>query len=130
MNTPTAVYDRLYNTGDLAYLHADGALRYAGRSDSQVKIRGHRIDLAEVEARLRALPGGDGAAPAVATDRALVLCYRRGDAERQAVVAFVPMVGGRGYEAWQQRQVEHIEALLASGLADCVRPQVGITIFS
>lgn len=46
---------RLYRTGDLAEA-GPGGLRYLGRSDRQVKIRGHRVDPAEVEGALLAHP--------------------------------------------------------------------------
>ncbi|NTV62898.1 MAG: amino acid adenylation domain-containing protein, partial [Oscillochloris sp.] len=50
---PTA---RLYQTGDLARWLPDGNLEYLGRADDQVQIRGHRIELGEVEAALSSHP--------------------------------------------------------------------------
>lgn len=53
---------RLYRTGDLARRRPDGNLVYEGRVDQQVKVRGKRVDLIEVEAFLRQVPGVQDAA--------------------------------------------------------------------
>jgi amino acid adenylation domain-containing protein len=47
--------DRIYRTGDLATLGSDGLIRYLGRADFQVKTRGYRVELGEIEAALHAL---------------------------------------------------------------------------
>jgi hypothetical protein len=54
---PWRVGERLYRTGDLGRLAPDGTLQYRGRRDHQVKIRGVRIELGEVEAAIRTFPG-------------------------------------------------------------------------
>jgi amino acid adenylation domain-containing protein/non-ribosomal peptide synthase protein (TIGR01720 family) len=46
---PDKPQGRLYKTGDLVRYNPDGSLQYVGRSDSQVKLRGQRIELADVE---------------------------------------------------------------------------------
>ncbi len=52
----------LYRTGDRARMRADGVVEFAGRADRQVKIRGKRVALDDVEAELRASPGVQEAA--------------------------------------------------------------------
>ena len=43
---------RLYKTGDLGRLSPDGSIQFIGRVDNQVKIRGHRIELGDIEATI------------------------------------------------------------------------------
>ena len=53
---PSAPGTRMYRTGDLVRWGADGQLRYVGRADEQIKVRGHRIDLGQIEEVLAAHP--------------------------------------------------------------------------
>ncbi|MDY6921996.1 MAG: amino acid adenylation domain-containing protein [Pseudomonadota bacterium] len=52
---------KLYRTGDLGRFAPDGNLEYLGRKDFQIKLRGLRIELGEVESAIESLPGIDGA---------------------------------------------------------------------
>ena len=49
--------ERLYKTGDLGYVDANGVIIYLGRNDKQIKIRGYRIELAEIKNALLSLNG-------------------------------------------------------------------------
>ncbi|MGW8601058.1 amino acid adenylation domain-containing protein [Streptomyces sp. NPDC055893] len=63
--------ERMYRTGDLVRRRADGAVEYLGRTDRQVKIRGNRVELGEIETALAALTGVARAA-VIVRDGALV----------------------------------------------------------
>jgi amino acid adenylation domain-containing protein len=71
--------DRLYKTGDLARFDLQGNIHYLGRIDHQVKIRGLRIELAEIEYHLAQLPQ---------VSSAVVMALSRDDGE-QYLVAYV-----------------------------------------
>jgi amino acid adenylation domain-containing protein len=79
---------RRYRTGDLGRRLADGRIVYLGRIDRQVKVRGYRVELGEVEAALAAL-----AEVAQAAVVARELRTRAGPERR--IVAYVVGTGGR-----------------------------------
>ncbi|CAK0883597.1 unnamed protein product [Prorocentrum cordatum] len=70
--------DRMYRTGDLACWKPTGQLHFLGRMDSQVKLRGYRIEIGEIEAAIRGCAG--------VKDTAVVLA---GDGEARFLAAYV-----------------------------------------
>ncbi|WLQ37205.1 non-ribosomal peptide synthetase [Streptomyces castrisilvae] len=88
--------ERMYRTGDRCRLLADGRLVHLGRLDGQVKLRGHRIEVQEIEAALTRAGGAAEAAVVLGEDAGgspcLIAYHRGGDAEalRTAVAAALP----------------------------------------
>lgn len=72
------IFSKIYKTGDLARV-INGYLYYEGRTDSQIKIRGHRIDLSEIEKVIIST---------ATVENATVLCYNPGEIN-QTLLAFV-----------------------------------------
>lgn len=61
--------DLVYRTGDLGRVMEDGSFELIGRKDSQIKIRGIRVEPAEIEDRLRSMPGVTDAAVVARLDK-------------------------------------------------------------
>ncbi|CAM2759694.1 peptide synthetase, non-ribosomal [Legionella steigerwaltii] len=81
MDDPFFPGQRMYRSGDLAKHREDGLLVYLGRKDQQTKIRGHRIELSEIENALLAI---EGVAQAI-----VMLTKVDGDLENNELVAYV-----------------------------------------
>ncbi|MBN1141372.1 MAG: amino acid adenylation domain-containing protein, partial [Deltaproteobacteria bacterium] len=64
------VFGRMYRTGDLCRWLPDGNIEFLGRLDQQVKLRGHRIELAEIEKVLQGAPGAVQVVAAIREDGA------------------------------------------------------------
>ena len=70
---------RWYRTGDVVRWRADGALEYVGRRDAQIKLRGVRIELGDVEAAIAAHPSVQAAAAAVRGEQLVAWVVVSGD---------------------------------------------------
>lgn len=95
---------RLYRTGDIARWCPDGTIELSGRADEQVKIRGHRVEPAEVEAELSRHP----------EVRAAAVLARSG-----RLVAYVVPVGN---------ELPDLKAYLSAGLPEYLVPSLFVTI--
>ena len=76
IDLPFGSGERIYCTGDIASYNSDGKLIYIGRDDSQVKLRGYRIELEEIEENIRNVQGILNVMVCVSKkDENLVACY-------------------------------------------------------
>lgn len=118
---------RLYRTGDLVRFDASGNLRYCGRRDNQVKVRGFRVELGEIETHINRHPG--------VSDCAVVA---REDAGPEAGLAIVAYLVARADEPAQEEAsgsladalVAHLSAALPAYMvpsAFVVLPELPLT---
>jgi|CXWL01.1.fsa_nt_gi amino acid adenylation domain-containing protein/non-ribosomal peptide synthase protein (TIGR01720 family) len=77
---------RLYRTGDLARHDSDGVLEFMGRVDHQVKIRGHRIEMEEIEGALCELE---------VVQNAVVTVHERAGGDTRLVGYVIPRIGSQ-----------------------------------
>ncbi|MEU5633346.1 non-ribosomal peptide synthase/polyketide synthase [Streptomyces rishiriensis] len=104
--------ERMYRTGDLVRWSADGELHFVGRADDQIKIRGFRVEPAEIEARLTAHPD---------VAEAVVSLYEDGGRKRLAA-HLVPAPGATVPPATALR------AHLAAALPDYMLPAAFVAV--
>jgi len=105
----SALADRLYRTGDLVRWRGDGQLEYLRRLDQQVKLRGYRVELGEIEALLRRQPGVED----------VVVVLRDDDPENLRLVAYV--VGTATSDALRPALVELPEYMRPSAIVELER---------
>jgi amino acid adenylation domain-containing protein len=98
--------ERMYRTGDLVIRRPDGNLLYLGRTDKQVKIRGHRVELGEVEARFAAHPDVKFVAAVAQSDPQVDGAYR--------LAAYLVLAEGA--------DIPSIAAGVTAGMPDYLRP--------
>lgn len=103
---------RLYRTGDLARQLPDGDIAYLGRADEQIKILGHRIEPAEVEAAIDRYP-------AIASS---VVVARSVDCSEKRLTAYVTMRNGSTPSATELRE------FLQSSLPDYMLPAMFVKL--
>ncbi len=98
--------ERMYRTGDLVIRRPDGNLLYLGRTDKQVKIRGHRVELGEVEARFAAHPDVRFVAAVAQSDPQVDGAYR--------LAAYLVLTDGA--------DIPSIATAVGAGMPDYLRP--------
>lgn len=108
---------RLYCTGDLGIMHADGQMELCGRVDQQVKVRGFRIELGEIESQLNAIAGIDQS----------VVVARQDESLQFRVVAFYTSAQGEiGADLLRTRLGARLpEYMIPSQFVHLVDPPIG-----
>ena len=71
----TEYHQRLYRSGDLAYVNEEGLIIFLGRKDGQVKVKGNRIELGEVEAASRCVPGVENACALFDSEKQMIVLF-------------------------------------------------------
>ncbi|GLZ00497.1 amino acid adenylation domain-containing protein [Actinoplanes sp. NBRC 103695] len=109
---PFRTGERMYRTGDRVRWNPAGQLEFIGRFDHQVKVRGFRVEVAEIEAALTGCPG---------VKECAVAAHRYGVGDRRLVAYVVPDPGGAPSAA-------EMRAFLDTTLPDYMVPAVYLTV--
>ncbi|MCI8520267.1 MAG: D-alanine--poly(phosphoribitol) ligase [Clostridia bacterium] len=77
MQNPVNTYyeERIYRTGDLAFIDDEGLIIYLGRKDNQVKVKGNRIELGEIENAAMCVDGVKGACAVFDEDKQQIVLF-------------------------------------------------------
>jgi acyl carrier protein len=103
---------RLYRTGDLARYLSDGSLQYLGRLDQQVKVRGFRLELGEIESILASLP----------SVRECAVVARQSDSGETSLVAYLAV------EEKRTSTTRELRRALSQKLPEPLVPSVFVTL--
>jgi amino acid adenylation domain-containing protein len=98
---PYDLSKRLYNTGDIGRRLPDGNVEYLGRIDNQIKLRGYRIELSEIESELEKFPGVSR-----------VIASLVSSANGGVIVAYLTVAIGYDEEAFQRYARENLPSYL------------------
>jgi amino acid adenylation domain-containing protein len=112
VDSPFVLGDRIYRTGDMARYRNDGAIEFLGRRDDQIKIRGARVELGEIEAAIRTHPRVRQAIAAIRADA---------DGHQRLVAYLVPGFG-------QTPTVAEMRAFLAERLPAAMLPSAVVVL--
>lgn len=104
--------ERIYLTGDLGYMQPDGCLFHRGRKDFQLKIRGYRVEITQIEAILYALDS---------IKQSVVVAQELESGEKRLVAYLVPSDSNRF-------TVSKIRQTLAEKLPDYMIPTIFVTL--
>lgn len=102
---------RLYRTGDLARILPDGTVEFLGRTDFQIKVRGYRVELGEIEARLTEHPG---------IEQAVVTVRENQAGEKYLVAYIVPRDSDGEPVGWREFLKERLPAYMIPTTMVCL----------
>ncbi|MBJ2286483.1 amino acid adenylation domain-containing protein [Pseudomonas sp. MF6755] len=102
---------RIYRSGDQGRLLEDGSIQFLGRMDGQVKVRGYRVELGEIEARLLKEPEVNSVAVVVE------------ETDSQATKRLVAFIVKRNKDSHSERLISSLRRSLEADLPDYMLPE-------
>ena len=125
---------RLYRTGDLVRYETDGTIIFVGRYDSQVKIRGQRIEIGEVELGLLKCLDSDALVAVEAVPRAngtlglVAFIARNGDSQYDNSLPTGQIITSEDDVAWYRIQLGYLQSRMTKCLTPAMTPSVVLPI--